>query len=297
MALLLQPCEPQPQVIPECREVPDLDNVLGALTSRLPSQTLQPEACALIRRIFNNLAEAHRYQTKAAKEISYLVSLVLPEQLTMILSEAVPPVIHLVLPPGTTSPLAAPPPQPTTRDTVAGRQEIVKFCKSKILPDPKATSLLEYDIKSPTRVLAAALFCKIERKYFDEKTSRADIAAMFRVTTAQLTKAVTGVDYKSGPHSATKKKTPGTDSTKPIKLTQSQATSSTNPTTSNITGQAKRKHVELATTSQPPQKRQKVTEPSRTMKAYDEKIPKDTDKADDTLTSSKSSDELPLCPF
>ena len=81
MALLLQPCEPQPQVIPECREVPDLDNVLGALTSRLPSQTLQPEACALIRRIFNNLAEAHRYQTKAAKEISDLVSLVSPKQL------------------------------------------------------------------------------------------------------------------------------------------------------------------------------------------------------------------------
>ena len=44
IARLLEPRELQPQVIPEQREVPDLDNILGTLTSRLPSQTLQPEA-------------------------------------------------------------------------------------------------------------------------------------------------------------------------------------------------------------------------------------------------------------
>ena len=115
---------------------------------------------------------------------------------------------------------------------------------------------------------------------------------MFRITTAQLTKAITGVDYKSGPHSATKKKTPGADSTTATKPTQSQAaSSSTHPTMPTITGQAKRKHVALATTSQPPQKKQKVTESSTMMKACDQ--PKETNKADDTLTTDSSDEVLP----
>ena len=50
-----------------------------------------------------------------------------------------------------------------------------------------------------------AIFCTLERKYFDERTPRAEIATMFQITTAQLTKAVTGVDYNSGPHPYTKK--------------------------------------------------------------------------------------------
>ena len=51
-----------------------------------------------------------------------------------------------------------------------------------------------------------AIFCSLERKYFDERTPRAEVATMFQVTTAQLMKAVTGVDYVSGPHPYTKKR-------------------------------------------------------------------------------------------
>ena len=110
MAQLLEPSEPQPQVIQEDRNVPDLDNILGTLTSKVPNQALKPEASALVGRIFNNLAEAHSYNVKAARELLNLVSLVSPEQLTIVLAAAVPPMIHLALPPGTTSPLMAPPP-------------------------------------------------------------------------------------------------------------------------------------------------------------------------------------------
>ena len=74
------------------------------------------------------------------------------------------------------------------------------FCKSQILPDPKADGFLKHERKSPTHILAAALYIVLERKYFEERTSRSDIALMFSITTAQLTKAVTGVDYESGPH-------------------------------------------------------------------------------------------------
>ena len=191
--------------------------------------------------------------------------------------------IHLALPPETTSPLTAPPPHPTTADTAAEKQEIINFCKSKILPDAKASSLLQYDVKSPTRVLAAALFYKIERKYFDQRTTRADISTMFRITTAQLTKAVTGVDYRSGPHSTTKKKAPCAESTSTTQPAQPQSASSSNQ--SNVSGQTKRKHDAVATTSHPPKKKQKVALPSAQKE--------ETSKADDTLTT-ESSDSSPL---
>ena len=61
-------------------------------------------------------------------------------------------------------------------------------------------------IQLPDPVLAASIFCTLEHKYFDDKTPRAEVAMMFQVTTAQLTKAVTEVDYVSGPHPYTKKR-------------------------------------------------------------------------------------------
>ena len=60
-----------------------------------------------------------------------------------------------------------------------------------------------------------ALYTKLERCYFEEKTSR---ATMFYVTTNQLTKAITGIDYKSGPHAYKRKNATDADSTTPVKV-------------------------------------------------------------------------------
>ena len=49
-------------------------------------------------------------------------------------------------------------------------------------------------------MLAAAIYCQLEKHYFDETHSRSVVAALFRCNTSQLSKAITGVDYKSGPH-------------------------------------------------------------------------------------------------
>ena len=52
---------------------------------------------------------------------------------------------------------------------------------------------------------------------------------MFSVTTAQLTKAVTGVDYESRPHQTKRKRKTGADHTTPSKVpkTSADATPST----------------------------------------------------------------------
>ena len=121
MAHLLKPEQLLPTVIKEKCTVPALDNILGAITSHLPQQHLpSTEVCELISTIFSDLSTAHKFQAKAARGIADLATLINPEQMTLILTAAVPPTLQLVLPPGTTSPLSTPPPPPATTTMEAG---------------------------------------------------------------------------------------------------------------------------------------------------------------------------------
>ena len=51
-----------------------------------------------------------------------------------------------------------------------------------------------------TRVLVAAIYLKVEHLFFDETLSRMDVATAFHCNLSQMTRAVTGVNYKGGPH-------------------------------------------------------------------------------------------------
>ena len=82
---------------------------------------------------------------------------------------------------------------------------MIKYCKNMILPDPSADAFKECKECTPTRVLAAAIFCILEKHLFDETTPRAEVATSFCITAAQLHKAVTGIDYQSGLHAYKKK--------------------------------------------------------------------------------------------
>ena len=200
------------------------------MTGRLSQQNLpSAEVCGLIADVFSDLAKAHAAQAQAAKGLAKLATTVTPEQMMLILAATIPPTLQLSLPVGTVSPLSAPPLQPAMIMTHEGRRDVMMFCKSQILPDTKADGFLKHERKSPTRVLAAALYIVLERKYFEERTSRSDIASMFSVTTAQLTKAVMGVDYESGPHQMKRKRKTDAECTTPSKVakTSTDATPST----------------------------------------------------------------------
>ena len=136
-----------------------------------------------------------------------------------------------------------------------GRSEIIKYTKLKVLPNPDATALTTCDENSATRVLAVAIYCTLEHLFFDDTLSRADIATAFHCNVSQLTKAVTGVDYKGGPHRYKPKK----------------ATKRPSETTDKNSGPSKRKE----TSTRP-------TQPETT---------KETDPGvqEDTLSSSSSS--------
>ena len=120
--------------------------------------------------------------------------------MTLVLAAAVLPTLQLVLPPGQISPLSTPPPPPReTATTAAGRQEMIKYCKNMILLDPSAAVFKTCEECTPTRVLAAAVFCTLEKHLFDETTPRAEVATSFCIT------AVTGIDYRSGSHAYKRK--------------------------------------------------------------------------------------------
>ena len=110
------------------------------------------------------------------------------------------PAIQLVVPPGITSPAAAPPPPPHQATTPMGRAVIIDATKLKVLPDPGAPCLRECNKNTATWVLAAAIYSKLERKYFDSTHSRMEVSTAFRCNVLQLTKALTRVEYHSGPH-------------------------------------------------------------------------------------------------
>ena len=237
MTHLMSPEKSQPTLIKETRTVPTLDNILGSLVNRIPEQKLpDKETCALISTIFADLAKAHKHYANAARGIADIAGLISLEQLTLVLAAAVLPTLQLVLLPGQISPLSTPPPPPITAMTVAGRQDMIKYCKNMILPDPAADAFKECDERTPTWVLAAAVLCTLEKHLFDETTPRVEVASLFCITAAQLHKAVTGVDYQSGPHPYKgKRKATSADSTTSTKLLKTNVGPSPAPSTSGKT--------------------------------------------------------------
>ena len=172
-----------------------------------PSQNiLNNEVCTQIADVFFKLAQAHKAYGEAAEGIAELASHVMPEQYTMLLVASAMLTIQVVVPGQMVGPLTTPPLHQTETSTAIGRAKLIKFTKSQVLPDPHSPQLVEADKNSATRVLAAVVFLRVEKLYFDDTTSCMDASTLFGCKVSQLTKAITGVDYKSGPHHYVPKK-------------------------------------------------------------------------------------------
>ena len=201
MAKQLQPAPTTAKVVKETPMIPSLEMILMALKDKLPSKNLpNTQTCAKIGDVFNKIHCAHKAYADAAEGLAELSTEVTPQQFTMLLSAAIMPTIQIIIPNQLISPLAAPPPPQLLASMALGRSEIIKFTKLKVLPNPDASALTMCDENSATRALATAVYCKLEHLFFDETLSRADIAMAFRCNISTLTKAITGVEYKGGPH-------------------------------------------------------------------------------------------------
>ena len=168
---------------------------------RCPSQNVpDAEICKQIFDVFFKLAEAHKAYGEAAVGLAVLASYVTPDQYTMLLVASAMLTIQVVVPGQMVGPLMTPQLHQAETSTALGCTELIKFTKSQVLPTPYSPELTEADKNSVTRVLAVAVFLKIEKLYFDDTTSQMDALTLFGCKVSQQTKAITGVDYKSGPH-------------------------------------------------------------------------------------------------
>ena len=207
MAKKLKTPEPVPQIEQEERTVPSIDTITGVMISQYPKQDLpNADVCKKIGEVFKKLSEAHEAYSQAAKGLAELASEVTPEHFTLLLTASTTPVIQIVVPPTMNSPVVAPPPMPKSAVTAEERARVIDFTKTQVLPDANSSALIKCEKNNATRVLAAAIYSVLEKKFFDTVLPRADVATAFHCNTSQLSKALTGIEYASGPHQYTPKK-------------------------------------------------------------------------------------------
>ena len=201
MAQKLDLPPPATQVVKETRKVPTLETITGVMTARYPDQDL-PNAtlCGKIGHIFLKLSEANKAYGEVAEALVEISTQVSPQHYTLLLTAAMAPTIQIIVLPNMTSPVVAPPPPPPQAATPLGCTTIADATKLKVLPNPDAQCLHECNKNTPTRVLAAAIYAKLERKFFDSTHPRIDLATAFKCNVSQLTKALMGLEYYSGPH-------------------------------------------------------------------------------------------------
>ena len=180
MVECLKPTSPHPKAISDKATIPDLETIMTAMLQKFPGEKL-PESsiCEKIGNVFSLLSTTHRAYSEAAHGLAELATLLMLQQYTLLLTVTITPSIQLIVLGQMISPLSTPPPPKQESSTATGRVEIMNFTKRKVLPNPDSESLTDCDDNSATRMLAAAIYCQLEKNYFDETRSRSDVTALF----------------------------------------------------------------------------------------------------------------------
>ena len=182
MAEKLNTPAPTTQVEKEQREVPTLDTITGLMTSQYPKQDLpSAEICTKIGNIFSHQSTANKAYSKASELLAEISTEISPEHFTLILMAATVPVIQIVVPQGMISPTVVPALPPPTAATPLGRKSIIDYTKTKVLPNPDSPALWECTRNTATRVLAAAIFSTLERKFIRPNTVKGGDSHSFQV--------------------------------------------------------------------------------------------------------------------
>ena len=201
MAQKLQISTPSIWIVKEKRDIPTLETITGLMTTKYPDQNIPDAAvCEKIGHIFLKLSEATKAYGEAAEALAELSAKVSPEHYMLLLMAATTPTIQIIVPPTMTLPVIAPPPPSPDATTSLGRTAIVNVTKLKVLPNPDSPCFTDCDDNTPTRVLAATIYATLKKKFFDTTYSRMELATTFKCNVLQLSKALTGIEYRSGPH-------------------------------------------------------------------------------------------------
>ena len=140
--------------------------------------------------IFNHMSEALAHLSTAAVHFSSLAKITDRETFHTILNAAVRPLIQLNVPEKFLNPVTDP------VQLMMEEQRMTKVEKT-ILPRHDAACMKHELRNGPTCILAAAVWLKLKRKFFNQGTTK-EACELFDVRAKHLSRVITGKKYLGG---------------------------------------------------------------------------------------------------
>ena len=166
---------------------------------QLPERARQVEETAFIVDIFSHAGQAHQHLSEVCANVAALAKITDKSTLMSVINGAVRPLVQLNIPEGFLNPIE-------DKKALTSEEEKKEKVKKTVLPIPDATCLKHEPRNGPTRILTAAVWLKLSRKYFNEGTVR-EACERFNVRAKQLSRVLTGRKYLGGTQARKRKAT------------------------------------------------------------------------------------------
>ena len=145
---------------------------------QLPERARQAEETAFIVDIFSHAAQAHEHLSEVCANVTALAKITDKSTLMSVINGAVQPLVQLNIPEGFLNPTE-------DKKALTSEEEKREKVKKMVLPIPDTTCLKHEPRNGPTRILTAAVWLKMSRKYFNEGTAK-EACERFFVRAKQL---------------------------------------------------------------------------------------------------------------
>ena len=145
---------------------------------------------AFIVDIFSHAGQAHQHLSEVCANVAALAKITDKTTLMAVINGAVRPLVQLNVPKGFLNPIE-------DKKALTTEEEKKEKVRKTVLPIPDATCLKHEPQNGPTRILTAAVWLKLSRKYFNEGTAK-EACEQFLVRVKQLSRVLTGRKYLGG---------------------------------------------------------------------------------------------------
>ena len=183
------------EVVDPPEEIPSGEEFL----CKLPERARQAEEMAFITDILKHVAQAHEHLSEVCANVATLAKITDKMTLMTVINGVVQPLVQLNVPEGFLNPLE-------DRKAPTSEEEKKEKVKKTVLPIPDATCLKHEPQNSPTRILTAAVWLKLSRKYFNKGMAK-EACERFLVRAKQLSHVLTGRKYLGGTQACKRKTT------------------------------------------------------------------------------------------
>ena len=157
---------------------------------KVPKKRRKQEELELIIGVFNHACEAHSHLATVEANVSSLAKVMDHEMLRIVMKAAVRPLIQMNVLEGFLDPIEDKKPQML-------EEELAEKVEKTILSRHKSACWKHEPKNRPMRILAAAVWLKLKRKYFNTGTAK-EACELFQVRAKQLLQVLTGCKYLGG---------------------------------------------------------------------------------------------------